>query len=737
MRPTRARTVETVEHCPEAIEQALRAASQGLAANGVESARLQRATATARLVGAITEDASLAIGALGYESLSGDALAGSEAGKLLGPEAAHVAGELQRLGEFGRGTAWNPQGRLQEPQAETLRKMLLAVVGDPRLVVARIAIQLARMRAARDAAPERREALAMETRAVFAPLANRLGVWRVKWELEDLAFRYLEPEAYRRIATALNERRADRDRYIAAMCETLQQDLAAAGLEAEVYGRAKHIYSIHRKMQRKQLGFDQLFDVRALRIVCRSVPDCYAALGVVHARWRFIPGEFDDYIATPKDNLYRSIHTAVIGPMDRAVEVQIRTREMHESAELGVAAHWRYKEGGPRDAGYERKIEWVRRLLEPGEAGAIGEADFIDRVRTELFEDRVYALTPRGEVVDLPRGATPLDFAYHLHSSLGHRCRGAKVNGRIVPLTFRLHNGEIVEIITGKQEAPSRDWLSPDQGYLASARSRAKVRAWFRRVDAGENEAAGRAMAERELARLGAGPALLSTLVGELKVADSSQLYRELGEGEISLAQFTQAVQRRLPSAGRGAGAGLPSSAAVGVAAPQPAPRRRPPADGAAARRSASPVVIEGVGDLPVTLARCCRPVRPQPIVGYVTLGRGVTVHSSECAGLRRMREAHPDRVMQASWTAADGDDVGLPVEISVLAYDRRGLVRDLSEVIAAQDVVIESLHTVAAQRDGTARTTTRLRVRELGQLTRLLRLLGAVPGVIAARRSA
>jgi len=733
--------VETIENCPAPIAATLRAARAGLALEGVEAAALDRGLGAGRLVGALTEDPALAVAVLAYESLSGDAWSRPAVRALVGADAAHLADELARLGEFGRGMAWNLGGRLQEPQAETLRKMLLAVVGDPRLVVARIAVQLARLRAARDGPPALRETLAAETRAVFAPLANRLGIWRLKWELEDLAFRYLEPEAYRSVAAELNERRADREQYIEGLRATLQHELDAAGIEAEVSGRAKHIYSIHRKMQRKQLQFGQLADLRALRIVCRTVPDCYAALGVVHGRWRFIPGEFDDYIATPKDNHYRSIHTAVIGPQDRAVEVQIRTREMHENAELGVAAHWRYKEGGPRDTTWERKIEWVRRILEPAEASATTaesgsvEQDFIDRVRSELFEDRIYALTPRGEVIDLPRGATPLDFAYHLHSSLGHRCRGAKVNGRIVPLTFKLGNGEVVEIITGKQEAPSRDWLATDQGYLASARSRAKVRAWFRKQDAGDNETAGRAIAERELARLGAGPALMSTLVGELKANDASQLYRWLGEGEISVTQFTQAATRRLPGAVRGP---LAAPGGVPEAAPAVVPRAarpRPGTAGTSSRRGASPVDIEGLGDLPVTLARCCSPVRPQSIVGYVTLGRGVTVHAANCPGLRRMQSARPDRVLTVNWTAAD--DALLPIELTAIAYDRRGLVRDLSEVLAAQDVGIEALHTVTDRSDGLARTTMRLRVRDLGQMTRVLRLLGAVPSVISARRTA
>src|SRR5262249_51411356 len=348
---------------------------------------------------------------------------------------------------------WSPAQGLSTRQAETLRKMLLAVVSDPRLVLARLAEQLVGLRHARELAPEERERLAVEARAVFAPLANRLGVWQGKWELEDLALRYLDAEAYRHIAAALNERRTDRERYIEELCASLQSELHRGGITAEVYGRPKHMYSIYRKMQRKQITFDQLFDVRAVRVIVSSIPECYAALGIVHGLWHYIPGEFDDYIATPKGNFYRSIHTAVIGPGGRSVEVQIRTREMHEHAELGVAAHWTYKEGGARDSQYQRKIEWVRKLLEPQDTSAErSDRDFLEQMRTELFEDRVYALTPKGKVIDLPRGATPLDFAYQIHTSLGHRCKGAKVNGRIVPLTYTLNNGEVIEIITGKLE---------------------------------------------------------------------------------------------------------------------------------------------------------------------------------------------------------------------------------------------------------------------------------------------
>jgi GTP pyrophosphokinase len=423
------------------------------------------------------------------------------------------------------------------------------------------------------------------------------------------------------------------------------------------------MYSIHRKMQRKQLAFEQLFDVRAVRIIVATIRDCYAALGVVHGLWTYIPGEFDDYIATPKGNFYRSIHTAVIGPQGRSVEVQIRTGEMHEHAELGFAAHWTYKEGAPKDAEYQRKIEWVRRLLEPEAAGG----EFLEQVSSELFEDRVYALTPKGEVVDLPRGATPLDFAYSVHTSLGHRCRGAKVNGRIVPLTYTLSNGEIVEIITGKQDAPSRDWLAPEQGFLASPRNRAKVRAWFRKRDT------------------------------------------DAADGDEQSVAAETAPAPEPP--------------------PLPAPRPARPRSG----RSSSPVEIEGVGNLPITFARCCAPLPPQPITGYVTVGRGVTIHRSNCPGLARMRDVRQERVLQVEWSS--GDAAGLTVEIAVTAYDRRGLVRDLTDVLAVERLSIEAMSTVTDPNAGTAYVRLTVPVSGLEQLARVLQRLGAVPNVTEARR--
>jgi GTP pyrophosphokinase len=671
--------METRQLCPPELIDSIAATRRGLEElSALEPGTLATAAEAAELLGALTSDADLANAVLVTSAIDLSGQSGLDPRRAVerlaavaGPAAADTALALLKLGDLGLPRNWSPAQGLDARQAETLRKMLLAVVSDPRLILARLAEQLVALRHARDLASDgpglaERERRAVEARAIFAPLASRLGVWQLKWELEDLAFRYLEPEEYRRIAAALNERRADRERYIEELCERLRAELRAAGIEAEVYGRPKHMYSIFRKMQRKQLAFEQLFDVRAVRVIVGTLRDCYAALGVVHGLWTYIPGEFDDYIATPKGNFYRSIHTAVIGPQGKSVEVQIRTREMHEHAELGVAAHWTYKEGKPTDAEYQRKIEWVRRLLEP-QAGAESDREFLEQVSSELFEDRVYALTPKGEVIDLPRGATPLDFAYSVHSSLGHRCRGAKVNGRIVPLTYALSNGEIVEIITGKQDAPSRDWLAPEQGFLASPRNRAKVRAWFRKQD----EAA--------------------------------------ADGHPAPASEPQVSREPEP-----------------LALPPRAPRPR-------TARGASPVEVEGVGNLPITLAHCCAPLPPQPITGYVTVGRGVTIHRSNCPSLARMREIRPERVLQVEWTSGDGS--GLSVEIAVTAYDRRGLLRDLTDVLAVERLSIDAMSTTTDHDAGTAHVRLTVPVGNLEQLARVLHRLGTVPNVIQARR--
>jgi GTP pyrophosphokinase len=704
--------METASHATPAASANLDAARTALLELGADPSMLAAAIEAAELVAALTSDFDLTVAtALRWARRNGFSGEPAADDARLGSAALHLATALGRLGELSLPADWSASHRLNSQQAETLRKMLLAVADDPRLVVARLAEQLVRLRHARELEEEPRRRLAFETREILAPLANRLGVWNLKWELEDLAFRYLEPEEYHHIARALAERRVDREQYIVSVCALLKRELREAGVAAQVFGRPKHIYSIARKMRRKHVGFGELFDVRAVRIVVESIADCYAALGVVHGLWHYIPGEFDDYIATPKDNEYRSIHTAVIGPEGKSLEVQIRSSDMHAQAELGIAAHWRYKEGGARDARYERKIEWVRRVLDPTQTAG-DEGDPIERLKSELFADRIYAMTPKGEVVDLPRGSTPLDFAYHVHTDLGHRCRGAKINGRIVPLNQPLANGQVVEIITGKQLAPSRDWLSPDQGFLASARSRAKVRAWFRRIDEPEHRVSGRDTLERELKKAGAGSELIAPLLRELKAAGTEDLHRMIGEGEVNTAALAAAIARaRVP------------------AEPPLAPARKRPRS----RVARSPVEIEGVGDLPITMARCCGPVPPEPIAGYVTLGRGVTIHLARCASLLRMRAVKPERVLKVEWTLHS--ESALPVRIRVQALDRRGLLRDVSDVMALEKLSIEGVNSDTDPVDRIATIVMRTAVRDHAQLGRVLQRLSAVPNVLRAER--
>ncbi len=677
-------------------------------------AAVEEGNETAEIVAALDADREIIAGALLQPLLAQGLLPPSEAAASHGEAAVAFAVQLGRLGEFHASGEWSPDKSLSAAQADALRRMLLAVVTDPRLVLVRLAEQLRRMRRARETDDAARLRLAWETREIYAPLASRLGIWQLKWELEDLAFRYLEPAEYRRIAGWLNESRVEREQYIDAVIGEITAELAKAGITAEVVGRPKHIFSIWKKMHRKNLAFDQVFDVRAVRVITGSVADCYAALGIVHGRWHYIPGEFDDYIATPKDNLYRSLHTAVIGPSAVPLEIQIRTREMHDHAELGVAAHWRYKEGAARDAAYDRKVEWLRELLAPA-SDAESDGDFLSRVRADLFDDRVYALTPKGRVVDLPVGSTPIDFAYHVHTDLGHRCRGARVNGRIVPLNHRLVNGEVVEIIGGKLSRPSRDWLIEKEGFLASPRSRAKVRAWFKRQDAGQNQREGREMVERELLRLGADQALMSELIGEFGLAGADALYLALGSGDLALAQVAAAIQRRMR------------------ARPAPDARQELPPLVQPPRETAAAVRVEGVGDLMSTHARCCNPVPPEAVTGYVTVGRGVTLHRAGCRNLARLAARAPERLLQVDWGAAGTKRYA--VEIIVRAMDRRGLLRDITTQVADEKIDIERLSSRGDAAQGSADLSLRLRVGGLEELSRLLSRLAALPGVISARR--
>jgi GTP pyrophosphokinase len=688
------------------------AAMRALDLPGVAAGVRQAGLDVAEIVRTLDADDEVVIAAMLQPLLDAKVLDPEAAQKRFGPDAVRLARNLSQLGEFALTVDWTPEQGLEAGQAEALRKMLLAVIGDVRLVVVRLANQLQKMRAAKSLDHPQQRLLALETREVYAPLANRLGVWQLKWELEDLAFRYLQPQDYKHIAAALKVRRSERERYMEDLKARLQHELHAAGIEAAIEGRPKHIYSIWRKMQAKHLAFEQLMDIRAARVLVNTVAECYGALGVVHSLWQFIAGEFDDYIATPKENRYRSIHTAVIGPGAQAVEIQIRTHEMHANSERGVAAHWRYKEGGRGDQAYERKINQLRSLLAPAESGDTSR-DFLDRMRVDLFQDRIYVVSPKGEIVDVPVGGTPLDFAYQVHTDLGHRTRGAKVNGRMVALDYRLKNSETVEIITAKTAHPSRDWLSPQSGFLASPRHRNKVRAWFRKQNETQNKAEGRAMFDREIQRLGVNSPPLPELLSELKLPNAEALHEALGLGEVSPAQVAGAIQRILH-------------------ARDARPERIASPRGAAAVREPE-VEVQGIGDLLSTYARCCKPVPPEAIVGYITVGRGVSIHAQACANLGRLSIKSPARVLAVTWGKMGSNE--FPVDIEVQAFDRRGLVRDVSAALADDKISIQGMNTVTDKRDNLAHMQIKISITGLPQLSQVLTRIAQVPNVISARR--
>ncbi len=540
--------------------------------------------------------------------------------------------QVQEFSEFEDLQAQASESADNSRQIESLRKMLLAMVQDIRVVLIKLAERTHTLRYLGGASEAQQKQIARGIQGVFSPLANRLGVWQLKWEMEDLSLRYLEPQLYKEVAKLLDSRRVDREQYIQHVEDTLRQKLAQAGIKGEVSGRPKHIYSIINKMRRKNLDFEQLFDVRAVRILVDDVKDCYTALSLVQTLWQPIPGEFDDYIARPKGNNYRSLHTAVHGPQGLALEVQIRTYEMHEYSELGVAAHWRYKEGGKSDIVLDEKIAWLRQILSWKEASK-DSGDILEQFKSELFQDNVYVFTPQGRVVDLPKDATPIDFAYALHTDLGHRTRGAKVDGHIVPLNYKLQNAERVEILTTKIGSPSRDWLSPTLGYLKSASARAKVRHWFKHQHAEENIANGRAKLDKELNRAGAGSVNQEKIAQKLHFNKLDDCLNAIGRGDVSEHQIATAIQELMHP--------KPVEKVSHVAV-RKAPNHVSPTE----------VILEGVGNLQTNMAKCCKPVFPDNIVGYVTRDRGVTIHRESCTFIKRLDEARRDRLLNAQWRA-------------------------------------------------------------------------------------
>ncbi|TDR78355.1 RelA/SpoT family protein [Paludibacterium purpuratum] len=595
-------------------------------------------------------------------------------------------------------------------QAETMRKMLLAMVADIRVVLIKLAWRTQTMHYLVHCDEPVRRRIALETMDVFAPLANRLGVWQIKWELEDLGFRHQDPENYKKIARLLDERRLERIDYIERVLETLRDELKKAGIHGDVAGRPKHIYSIWRKMRKKSLDFNELYDIRAVRVLVDTVQDCYTVLGLIHSMWQPIPGEFDDYISHPKANDYRSLHTAVIGPDDRGIEVQIRTFEMHEHAEFGVAAHWRYKEGGKGDAQYEEKISWLRQLLDWREEIS-DRSGLADAFKTELFADTIYVLTPAGRVLALPTGATPIDFAYAVHSNVGDRCRGAKVDGQIVPLSTPLANGQRVEILTAKEGGPSVNWLH--EGWVKSHRAIAKIRQYIRLQNADVVRETGRQLFEKELARHAHARPNLAALAEKLGFEKLDELYAALGHGELTLRLVSQALESFAP--------------------PAP-PREVAPEDLVKASKGghdAGGILIEGVDNLMTVLAGCCKPAPPDPVMGFVTKGRGISIHRAGCQTLKRLSEAAPERLIAADW--GEQKNSIFPIDIEVLAQDRHGLLRDISDVLSREKLNVIGVHTQS--RDLRARMLFTVEVRQVSEISRVLSHVMDVQGVIEARR--
>ena len=600
----------------------------------------------------------------------------------------------------------NALGRKQDLVSETLRKTFLAMGDDVRVVLIKLADRLHNMRTLGFMPEYKRKRIAKETLDIFAPLANRLGIWQIKWELEDLGFRYLDPEKYKEIAEQIQERRPDREVQIEAIKANLSTLLQSHNIKAEISGRPKHIYSIYKKMTQKGKPFDLVRDVRAVRLIVPDVPSCYAALGVIHTHWRPIPGEFDDYIAAPKDNFYQSLHTAVIYDDKRPLEVQIRTTEMHQNAEYGIAAHWRYKEGAHRDKSYEQRINWLRNMME-WRTDVNDAQEFVEGMKSDVFQDRVYVFTPRGDIIDLSAGSTPIDFAYHVHTDIGHRCRGARVNGKLVPLYQELKTGDQVEILTAKRGGPSRDWLNPNLGLVKTQRARSKIKAWFKKQEDEQNLAQGRATLERELQRLGITNTNFEKMARELGFKVPEDMFIALGNGDLSvngvikqlseIEQATDILEATIPAQGT--------------------------------RPSTDAVEVVGLKGLLSTMARCCNPMPGDQIVGYITRGRGATIHRQDCPNMLRIKDK--ERLLQVSWGKIEQT---FPVNITVKAYDRQGLMGDISTLLQSEGINIADV-SVSLNRT-IADIKLVIEIRDLAQLSRVLTRIENLPNVLEALRT-
>lgn len=612
--------------------------------------------------------------------------------------------------------------RPNESQIDNIRKMLLAMVEDVRAVVIKLAERLCYLRIVKNADEETRVLAAKQTANIYAPLANRLGIGQLKWELEDISFRYLHPDVYKNIAKWLDEKRLDREQYMVEFVTNLQRQLNDIGIDAEVYGRPKHIYSIWKKMNQKSLDFEQLFDVRAVRIVVDKLQDCYGALGIVHTNWNHLPNEFDDYVATPKPNGYQSIHTVVLGPEGKSVEVQIRTKQMHEDAELGVAAHWRYKEGSAhgKTTAFDDKVSWLRKILQWQE-DVTESGELIDELRSQVFEDRIYVFTPNGDVIDLPVGATPLDFAYYIHSNVGHCCIGAKVFGRIVPFTHKLHTGDQVEVLTSKTPNPSRDWLNPSLNYIHTPRARAKVQHFFKLLDRDKHVAHGKELLEAELSKLQIqlSSVDVSAISNRFNVNNADDLYAAIGSGNARLQQVVNFIEQT-----------------ENKKKPQqeidPQSLIKQNTNKQAVDKNG--ITVSGVGNLLTHMAKCCQPVPGDEILGFITQGRGISVHRADCEQLSNSLKAQPEREVEVQWGVNSKQNY--QVSIQILANDRQGLLRDVSTIIANDRLSILGLSSHQDAQKQLTKMQVELEITDQEMLQRLLNKLLQLDDVIEAKRS-
>ena len=706
-----------------AIERALALAQEAYGSSTLGTGEMiwTHALGCALIVSSLRLDVDTRIAALLFpvEEFIEDARERIEAD--FGPHVVRLIAGLRRLNSLRMLTHAAAQVAPEiRDQTETLRKMLLAMVEDIRVVLLRLASRTQTLRYYTNVADERRQIMAREAMDIYAPLANRLGVWQLKWELEDLSFRFLEPETYKRIAKMLDERRSGREEFIQNAIERLRGELETVGIAAEIYGRPKHIYSIYNKMRSKKLDFSEVHDIRALRVLVEEVRDCYTVLGIVQQIWKPIPNEYDDYIARPKGNNYQSLHTAVLAGDGRALEVQVRTHAMHRHAELGVAAHWRYKEGVAGGVGeYDDKIALLRSLLSWRDEIA-GSAQWVEQFKRASLGDTIYVLTPHGKVFDLPRGATPVDFAYRLHTDLGHRCRGAKIDGHLMPLNTRLDNGQTVEIVSAKEGGPSRDWLDPRQGYAETTQARRKIRQFFSAQDEEELLARGRGVVVREMQREGHPQSNIEALAARLGFKSADALYLAAGRGELGLRALQAAMRE---------------AAAPGAEESAEAVRPEIVVSRSRSSDSSGKVLLVGVGNLLTSLSRCCKPAPPDAIQGFVTRGRGVSVHRADCPDFRHLAAQHPERVIVAEWgeQAYDKEQSAFPVDITVQAMDRQGLLRDISELLLREKLNVTAVNTQSKKSIANMRFT--LEVEGVTQLQRALARIREIKGVIAARR--